>query len=55
MEFDESKVCYGTVSIILENMQPCKDPIFVLLKGMIENLNIPGYGGLHVIDRMISR
>ena len=29
MEFDESKVCYGMVSIILENMQPCKDSIFV--------------------------
>ena len=55
MEFDESKVCYGMVSIILENMQPCKDSIFVLLKGMIETLNAPGYGGLLLKDRMISR
>jgi hypothetical protein len=43
MEFDESKVCYGMVSIISENMQPCKDSIFILLKGMIETLNAPGY------------
>lgn len=46
MEFDESKVCYGIVSIILEYMQPCIDSIFVLLKGMIETPNAPQYSAV---------